>query len=86
MLFSVENVCDGSTMFKCRSGECISMEKVCNKQRDCIDWSDEPVKECGKFNHPAQFHDSVFSIFVLTCAATLLIKTSKKEVYQSLML
>ncbi|XP_016119744.1 low-density lipoprotein receptor 1-like, partial [Sinocyclocheilus grahami] len=22
------------------------MEKVCNKQRDCRDWSDEPLREC----------------------------------------
>lgn len=36
-------------MFKCLSGECISMEKVCNKERDCRDLSDEP-KECGKLN------------------------------------
>uniref|UniRef100_A0A3Q3KWG5 Low density lipoprotein receptor a n=1 Tax=Labrus bergylta TaxID=56723 RepID=A0A3Q3KWG5_9LABR len=33
--------------FKCRSGECISMEKVCDRQRDCRDWSDEPLRECG---------------------------------------
>ncbi|KAF7648154.1 hypothetical protein LDENG_00161250 [Lucifuga dentata] len=33
--------------FKCRSGECISMEKVCNNKRDCRDWSDEPIRLCG---------------------------------------
>ncbi|XP_032392479.1 low-density lipoprotein receptor [Etheostoma spectabile] len=39
--------CEGPTRFKCRSGECISMEKVCDKHRDCRDWSDEPLRECG---------------------------------------
>lgn len=38
--------CEPPHRFKCRSGECISMEKVCNKQRDCRDWSDEPLREC----------------------------------------
>lgn len=28
------------------------MDKVCNQQRDCRDWSDEPLKECSKdFNY-----------------------------------
>lgn len=40
--------CEGPTRFKCRSGECISMKKVCDKQRDCRDWSDEPLRECGE--------------------------------------
>lgn len=25
------------------------MEKVCNQQRDCRDWSDEPLRECGEW-------------------------------------
>ncbi len=25
------------------------MSKVCNKVRDCPDWSDEPIKECSKY-------------------------------------
>lgn len=25
------------------------MEKVCDKQRDCRDWSDEPLRECGEY-------------------------------------
>lgn len=24
------------------------MERVCDKQRDCRDWSDEPLRECGE--------------------------------------
>ncbi|CAG5867065.1 unnamed protein product [Menidia menidia] len=39
--------CNGPEKFKCRSGECIEMSKVCNKARDCPDWSDEPIKECN---------------------------------------
>uniref|UniRef100_A0A672HIK3 Low density lipoprotein receptor a n=1 Tax=Salarias fasciatus TaxID=181472 RepID=A0A672HIK3_SALFA len=39
--------CEGPTMFKCRSGECINMERVCDRHRDCRDWSDEPLRECG---------------------------------------
>lgn len=41
--------CNGPDQFKCRSGECIEMSKVCNKVRDCPDWSDEPIKECSKY-------------------------------------
>lgn len=41
--------CNGPDQFKCRSGECIEMSKVCNKVRDCADWSDEPIKECSKY-------------------------------------
>lgn len=41
--------CNGPEKFKCRSGECIEMSKVCNKVRDCPDWSDEPIKECSEF-------------------------------------
>lgn len=41
--------CEGPTRFKCRSGECISMESVCNNRRDCRDWSDEPIRQCGKY-------------------------------------
>lgn len=41
--------CSGPDTFKCRSGECIEMSKVCNKARDCPDWSDEPIKECSKY-------------------------------------
>jgi len=40
--------CIGPEKFKCRSGECIEMSKVCNKARDCPDWSDEPIKECSE--------------------------------------
>lgn len=40
--------CSGPGKFKCRSGECIDINKVCNQQRDCKDWSDEPLKECSK--------------------------------------
>lgn len=25
------------------------MEKVCDKRRDCRDWSDEPLRECGEY-------------------------------------
>uniref|UniRef100_A0A8C0D495 Low density lipoprotein receptor n=1 Tax=Balaenoptera musculus TaxID=9771 RepID=A0A8C0D495_BALMU len=40
-------LCEGPNKFKCQSGECISLDKVCNSVRDCRDWSDEPLKECG---------------------------------------
>ena len=65
LLFYTVNECDGPTMFKCRSGECISMEKVCNKQTDCRDRSDEPVKECGKCSHALHFH---FHLCVQHCS------------------
>ncbi|XP_077327712.1 uncharacterized protein LOC143962277 [Lithobates pipiens] len=40
--------CEGPFKFQCRSGECIGMDQVCNRVQNCRDWSDEPVKECGK--------------------------------------
>uniref|UniRef100_A0A2K6TWY5 Low density lipoprotein receptor n=1 Tax=Saimiri boliviensis boliviensis TaxID=39432 RepID=A0A2K6TWY5_SAIBB len=40
-------LCEGPNKFKCHSGECITLDKVCNSARDCRDWSDEPLKECG---------------------------------------
>jgi low-density lipoprotein receptor len=46
-LFAV-TLCEGPNKFKCHSGECITMDKVCNSVRDCRDWSDEPIKECGE--------------------------------------
>lgn len=42
------SACTGPDKFKCRSGECIELSKVCNQLRDCSDWSDEPIKECSE--------------------------------------
>uniref|UniRef100_A0A8C5F080 Low-density lipoprotein receptor-related protein 8-like n=1 Tax=Gouania willdenowi TaxID=441366 RepID=A0A8C5F080_GOUWI len=39
--------CDGPKKFRCKNGECIDSSKVCDNVKDCKDWSDEPVKECG---------------------------------------
>ncbi|KAG7267553.1 LOW QUALITY PROTEIN: hypothetical protein CRUP_037860 [Coryphaenoides rupestris] len=46
--------CSGPEKFRCRSGECIEMSKVCNKARDCPDWSDEPISECSEYTWPAE--------------------------------
>lgn len=40
--------CDGPRKFRCKNGECIDSSKVCDNVKDCKDWSDEPMKECGK--------------------------------------
>lgn len=49
IIFTISVIqCSGPGKFKCRSGECIDINKVCNQQRDCKDWSDEPLKECSK--------------------------------------
>lgn len=40
--------CDGPRRFRCKNGECIDSSKVCDNVKDCKDWSDEPMKECGK--------------------------------------
>ena len=44
----IVTLCEGPNKFKCHSGECISLDKVCNSIRDCQDWSDEPLKDCGE--------------------------------------
>lgn len=44
----IVNQCLGPGKFKCRSGECIDISKVCDQEQDCRDWSDEPLKECSK--------------------------------------
>ena len=45
----IENTCD-NRYFKCKGqdmpGECINMFKMCNKQNDCIDGSDEKDSYC----------------------------------------
>lgn len=41
-------------MFMCLSGECISMEKVCDKAKDCIDLSDESER-CGELSLYLEF-------------------------------
>lgn len=42
-----ESTCVGPRRFQCKSGECVDGGKVCDDQRDCRDWSDEPQKVCG---------------------------------------
>jgi len=42
-----ESACESPSKFQCKSGECIDGGKVCDSHRDCRDWSDEPLKECG---------------------------------------
>ena len=41
-----------SNKFKCKNGQCIDYQLVCNKVADCSDESDEPahcnVDECSK--------------------------------------
>jgi len=43
--------CEGPLKFMCKSGECVDSSKVCDSIKDCKDWSDEPVKECGELRH-----------------------------------
>lgn len=42
------DACEGPNNFRCKSGECITVDKVCNRQKDCRDMSDEPIRECGE--------------------------------------
>lgn len=38
------------------------MDKVCDRQRDCRDWSDEPVRDCSEFNlHCVCTHSRCFA-------------------------
>lgn len=47
-VFTTVTKCDGPRKFRCKNGECIDSSKVCDNVKDCKDWSDEPMKECGK--------------------------------------
>lgn len=51
-VFTPVTKCDGPRKFRCKNGECIDSSKVCDNVKDCKDWSDEPMKECGKFISP----------------------------------
>ncbi|KAF3846858.1 hypothetical protein F7725_003936 [Dissostichus mawsoni] len=45
---NLEFLCgSGECIHSSWNGECISMEKVCDRKRDCRDWTDEPLRECG---------------------------------------
>ena len=33
--------CDGEYWFRCKNGHCISKTWLCDKEDDCMDWSDE---------------------------------------------
>lgn len=48
--------CEGPLKFMCKSGECVDSSKVCDSIKDCKDWSDEPVKECGELSHFCTIH------------------------------
>ncbi len=46
------------------------MSKVCNKVRDCPDWSDEPIKECSKYKCLDVLfitHSDILSISIRKC-------------------
>ncbi|XP_072749505.1 low-density lipoprotein receptor isoform X4 [Anoplolepis gracilipes] len=40
-------ICDRRIQFECSEGSCIPLEKVCNKNPDCIGWEDESTELCG---------------------------------------
>lgn len=46
------NTCSSLDQFRCNNGQCIDAQRVCNKEIDCSDESDEPlhcnVDECAK--------------------------------------
>ena len=44
--FSV--TCEDLNVFKCNSGQCISIDDVCNGEYDCDDNSDEEYEFCYK--------------------------------------
>lgn len=60
-VFTTVTKCDGPRKFRCKNGECIDSSKVCDNVKDCKDWSDEPVKECGK----------IISLCLLSCSLVL---------------
>lgn len=56
--------CEGPLKFICKSGECIDSSKVCDSLKDCKDWSDEPVKECGEFRNFCTNADILSKLFI----------------------
>lgn len=60
-----------SGQWKCKSGECIAYDRVCNKQTDCQDGSDEPahcgVDECLKIETNQCEHKCVNTLTGFYC-------------------
>lgn len=40
------------------------MEKVCDTRRDCRDWSDEPLRDCGEYGGLSSISVSLITAFV----------------------
>ncbi len=49
----------------CRSGECVSGDKICNSQIDCKDGSDESEQFCCKSDMCLSFQILIFTIYLL---------------------
>ena len=47
------NACDDRKEFNCRDGSCITIEKRCNSELDCIDGDDE--SECNIIDIPPSY-------------------------------
>ena len=54
----VSAACDAGTQFRCNSGECMSLCKRCDGQRDCWDSSDE--FNCSTLYTHSRVHTHVF--------------------------
>lgn len=50
------------------------MEKVCDKQRDCRDWSDEPLRECGECRGL-----SFLTVLLITTSMYLMMVSAARE-------
>ena len=44
----LESNCDREREFQCEDNKCVSWDKVCNLENDCMNGRDEDPKICGK--------------------------------------
>ncbi|KAK9659896.1 Low-density lipoprotein receptor domain class A, partial [Popillia japonica] len=69
------NTCSNPDQFKCNNGVCIDAQRVCNREIDCADESDEPA-HCNV--------DAMIPMNRLTCAGRRIVRLGGNVVLEEL--
>lgn len=67
LCFLTATKCEGPLKFMCNNGECIDSNRVCDNIKDCEDWSDEPMKQCGMYRNTHSHTHINTHIFISNC-------------------